>query len=199
MPTANYGTFLYGELFYGQTSKFTITTVVHTYLNLRVNFNEAAIDNAELRDISNYNIIVTSPSIDYDFEVLAVTPEAVTNPTYVDLMVTDCTHGGDYQLVITPDKIQNVSTAYMESGYNTKLFTGVSELPDVLTAHAVSSTSVRVTFSKTMAVNDEYLDPSNYSFTGGLVVKSVEAESESVVLLTTTEQEIGQIYDLTVT
>jgi hypothetical protein len=176
-----------------------ILSVVHTYLNLRVNFNIPMLDDAELRDPSNYDITVTDPTTAYDFEATLVTPESgVTNPTYVDLTMTDCTGGKEYTLVITPDKLQSSTAQLLESGGNTAVFTGVTEDPDVLTAESVSLTQIRVTFSKTMAVNEEFKNPSNYSLTGGLQVRAVDVESESTVLLTTTEQTPGQLYDITV-
>jgi hypothetical protein len=185
--------------FIQENPKPEIDSVVHTYLNLRVNFNIPMIDDTELRDPSNYNITVTDPTTAYDFEALLVTPESgVTNPTYVDLTMTDCTGGKEYTLVITPDKLQSESLLLLEAGKNTAVFTGVTEDPDVLTAESISLTQIRVTFSKTMAVNEEFKNPSNYSLTGGLQVRAVDVESESTVLLTTTEQTPGQLYDITV-
>lgn len=174
-----------------------VTTVVHTYLNLRVDFGEAMKDDAELRDPSNYRIIVDDPTTAYDFEATLVTPEeGVSEPTYVDLTMTDCTGGKAYNLFIPNNTLKNAGDAYI--GEVTVPFTGVTEDPDVLSVESLSLTTMRVTFSKVMAINEELKDISNYTFTGGLNVLEVTLETNSSVILTTTEQTPAEIYDLTV-
>lgn len=185
--------------YYGQPSPgLTISSVVHTYLNLQVFFSSAMKNDVELRTPSNYQITVTDPTTAYDFGALEVTPEeGVTYPTYVNLTVTDCTAGKEYTLVITPDKLQGEDDDYI-SGSNSISFTGVTESPDVLAAESISLTEIKVTFSKTMSVNEELKDKSNYALNNDLKVLNVIVESNSSVILTTTAQTPGELYELTV-
>lgn len=176
-----------------------IDSVVASYLSLRVTFSDEMLNDSELTSYGNYSVTVTEPNLAFDFDILSVTPENVTYPTYVDLEITDCTNGREYTLVIEPDKVQTKTGIYLSSGVNTKEFNAVSELPDVLSVEPVSSTSVRVIFSKKMSKNTSLLTQSNYSFTNNLRVISVEQENLYSVLLTTSAQTPGEIYNLTVT
>jgi hypothetical protein len=110
----------------------------------------------------------------------------------------DCTHGQEYTLTITPDKLEKLAGGYITVGDNTVTYNGVSVLPSVLSVQSVSSTSMRVIFSKSMSINDDLKSPSKYTFTDNLKTLTVKVESHSSVLLTTTPQIAGHIYDLTV-
>lgn len=175
-----------------------VDSVTPGYLSMRVTFSTAMLADAELLNPNNYTIDVTNPSDDIDFECLSVQPEDTTYPTYVDLVMTDCKNGGDYTLVVPADTFQTQAGDYIAAGSNSVTFVGVSELPNVLSCYSVSRTSMRVVFSKTMAVNDDLDNPSKYTFTNGLRVLAVQVETPSSVLLTTSEQVQSYMYDLTV-
>ena len=79
---------------YGPAIPFGILRVVPSYLGLRIYFNQAAYDDAELRDPDNYTIdaIDGTPTDQvHNSDAWNVTPEDVTSPTYVDLDCTDIT------------------------------------------------------------------------------------------------------------
>jgi hypothetical protein len=183
---------------YGGSLPLAILRVVHTYLNLRVYFTAPVVDNANLRNPAFYQITVDDPPSAYDFGALLVTPEDTLYPTYVDLTVTDCTGGEDYELVITPDKILGQDQTLLTDGNNRAEFVGVTEDPVVLAAVPLTTTTVRVIFSKYMAQNPDLYNPASYVWTGGLTTLDVEEETNSTVILTTSEQTPSAIYDLTV-
>lgn len=180
------------------TASISIDSVIPGYLSLRVIFSDPMLADAELLNPDNYTIDVTNPSDDIDFECLSVQAEDTTYPSYVDLVMTDCKHGGNYEVVVPPDTMQTQTGGFITAGNNTKTFVGVSELPNVLSCYSVSSTSMRVVFSKTMSVNDDLDNPTRYTFTNNLRVLSVQVETPSSVLLTTSEQVQSYMYDLTV-
>jgi len=64
-----------------------------TPTTVKVTFDVPALDNAALRSVSSYTI---SPTLD----VKGVTPEAVANPTYVVLDVTEQTTGVAYTMTL---------------------------------------------------------------------------------------------------
>lgn len=178
---------------------FAVLEVIHTYLNLRVIFTKGCVNNAALLDPDNYSIIVADPTVDFDFGALSVTPESgAYYPTYVDLEVTDCTGGGEYELVVTPNVIMSQDSELLGSGVNSKEFIGVTEAPIVLAILSLSLTQVKVVFSKYMAQLEELYDPNNYVWTGGVRTLKVEADTNSSVILTVTTMIASQIYDLTV-
>lgn len=178
---------------------FFIDTVVPTYLSMRVTFSKGCKNDAELNDPENYQMTVSTPGSAFDFGVLDVSPEPeVLYPTYVDLDVTDCTHGEDYTLVITPDKITAFDDELLTTGSNTKAFVGVSEMPEVLAVISLSLTQVKVVFTKEMEQSDRLYNPSNYMWTGGIRTLKVEPDTNSSVILTVTEMTASQLYDLTV-
>jgi len=178
---------------------FTIDTVVPSYLGLKVNFSKGCKNDSELNAPNNYQITVSLPGSAFDFGTVSVIPEPdVTYPTYVDLEVTDCTHGEDYELVITPDKITAFDDELLTTGSNTKAFVGVSEMPEVLAAISLSLTKVKVIFTKYMEQTDRLYNPSNYMWTGGIRTLKVDKDTNASVILTVTDMSASQIYDLTV-
>lgn len=193
MPTIRYE-------FYSPVEVFRVLEVIPGYLTLRVVFSKPALLDSELLNPLNYTITVVDPTTAFDFETISVTPEpGEANPLYVDLEMTDCTHGKDYVFAAIPGKIQSYLNEYLLGAGCEKEFVGVSELPEAIFVEALSSTSVRVTFSKIMSQNVDITNPSHYVFTGGLSVLSVEQETQNSVILTTTEQTASSFYDLTVT
>jgi len=190
---ATYGVSTYGVDVYGS---LLISSVVPSYLGLRINFSVAVHDDAELRNPDNYSFTVLSaPAV--GLYALSVTPESGGSPTYVDIECTDLTDGESYQVTIAGGVIQNVTmTAYFPSSSDS--YIGVSTNPTVSSITATSSTEMMVIFSKTMAVNSELLDTTKYTFTNGLTVRSVESVSPGVVKLTTSKQIPSRLYTLTV-
>lgn len=177
----------------------SIVNIIPTYLSLRVIFSDPVTNNAELNDISNYSIDVINPDQHYAFGLISITPEPnVIYPTYIDIEITDCSNNGVYELIIEPNSISNSEGELIQSGTNTFEYTGYSELPEVLSANSTSLTTMLVIFSKIMAKNQDLLDKSKYSLSGGLNVLNVEHNNETSVILTTTLQSPFQIYDLTV-
>jgi hypothetical protein len=183
----------YGEPYTGPR----IIEVIPSYLGLRVIFLAPMLDDAGLRNPENYNITVESPTQAYDFGCLSVTPEDAEFPSYVDLEMTDNTHGENYTLVITPGTIRDSNQELMLAG-NTADFVGVSEYPEVLFVVPLSLTTVRVLFTKYMSQNADLYDKTKYVWTGGIVTLKVEEDTNSSVILTTTRQEAAAIYELTV-
>lgn len=184
---------------YTLASIFEIESIEPSYLGLRVNFSKGCKNDVELNNIENYQIIVSEPESAFDFGIVDVIPEPdVTYPTYVDLVTTDCTHGEDYEVVITPDKITSFEDDLLSDGNNAKEFVGVSEMPEVLAVISLSLTQVKVVFSKYMTQRAELYAASSYIWTGGIRTLKVEPDTNSSVILTTTEMVKSQIYDLTV-
>lgn len=178
---------------------FRVESVTPGYLSLRVTFTDGCLIDSELTNTANYRILVTDPTTTFDMEAVSVTPEpGVANPTYVDLEMTDCTHGKEYTLSIIPDRIQSGTGDFITGAGGIVVFDGVSELPEIIFVEALSSTTVRVTFSKIMGETADILDLSHYSFAGGLSVFKVERETPNSVILTTSEQTSAGLYDLTV-
>lgn len=175
-----------------------VTGAVHSHLNLRVTFSAGVNDDAELNNPDNYNIVVADPTTAFDFGVVSVTPEQdVVSPTYVDLEMTDCTNGKNYQLVVTPGKITDgVDT--IDAPNNTANFVGVSDAPVVLSVIPLSLVQVKVIFSKYMAQLSDLYNPQLYVWNGGIRTLKVDPDTNSSVILTVTRMTSSQIYDLTV-
>jgi len=184
---------------------FAVTSVTPGYLSLRVNFSKGVLQNTYLIDPTTYNIVVDSPTTAFDFQVESVTPEPnVTYPTYIDLIMTDCTHGADYQFEVTSGSLLESEDStpsepdLLSIGASRVEFVGVSEVPTVLAVIPQSLTQVKVVFSKSMMQNADLYTPGKYVWTGGVSTTSVDKDTNSSVILTTTEMVASQIYDLTV-
>ena len=184
---------------------FTVESITPSYLGLRVVFTKGAVRNDALTDPATYQITVNNPLASFDVSVLSVTTEPdVSYPTYVDLVLTDCTHGGDYTFQISAnDLLESEDSTPSEPEFMIALTTvieylGVSELPVVLSVIPLSLTSVRVVFSKYMMQNSDLYLAASYVWTGGVLTLKVDEDTNSSVVLTTTEMVASQIYDLTV-
>lgn len=184
---------------------FSVLGVTPSYLNLRVTFSKGVVQNDALLDPATYQIVVDSPTTAFDFYVTLVTPEPnVTYPTYVDLTMTDCTDGADYQFQVTGNDLLESEDStpsepdFLSVGGSRVDFVGVSEDPYVLSVITQTLTQVKVIFSKYMMQNADLYTPTNYAWSGGIKTLSVEADTNSSVILTTTEMVASQIYDLTV-
>lgn len=184
---------------------FAVTGVTPGYLSLRVSFTKGVVRTDFLLDPASYNIVVDTPTTAFDFKVTSVTPELnVAYPTYIDLIMTDCTHGADYQFEVTSGSlIESEDSTPMEPdflsvGASRADFVGVSELPEVLSVIPQSLSQVKVVFTKSMMQNTDLYTPGKYVWTGGVSTVSVDKDTNSSVILTTTEMIASQIYDLTV-
>ena len=175
-----------------------IFSVVPSYLGLRVIFDEPMNNNADLRNPDNYTIDVVSLSGAIDSaSVISVTPEAVTNPMYVDLECTDLTHGKDYKVII-PSGVLITAMAVPVAGICDVTYTGISELPRVQSVKSISETEMEVIFTKEVSPVSDVVVPSRYSFNKGLVVRIVTVVAPGTIKLTTTKQTPSELYTLTI-
>jgi hypothetical protein len=175
-----------------------VVNAVSSYLRLRVYFSKGMVNNSELRNPENYAIRAIDSSTSFGFGCISVTPRVdIDFPDYVDLEVTDCTHGKQYRLTVTQNVLQSFDGFYLVGG-NTCEFSGVSEMPYVVAALPITKSTIRVLFSKVMSPISDLCDPARYVWTSGLRTIKVEPESNSTVILTTTEQKPAEIYELTV-
>ena len=182
---------------------FSILRVEHSYLNLRVYFSLGAMNNAALINPDYYKINVSSPTTAFDFGAISVTPEPdVTYPSYVDVEMGDCTGGATYEIDIEKNVIESKDSTPSNPDYliggNTMEFIGVTEDPEVLSVIPLSTTQVKVIFSKYMAQDDALFNQASYVWTNDVRTLKVEKDTNSSVILTVTEMTPSQIYDLTV-
>jgi hypothetical protein len=171
---------------YGVLGK-TIDYLEPSYLGLRVYFTETMYDDSVLNNTATYAIAPTGSGV--SVTVLSVTPEAGGTPIYVDLVVTDCTHGEEYELTLPSGTLQDSGqTKFFTSGL-TETYNGVSVAPNITGLTTPLFDRVTVTFSKAMTPNATLLSPASYVFDGGLTVSAVEITSSTVVTLTTSFQQ----------
>lgn len=184
---------------------FTVESVSPSYLGLRVVFTAGAVRNSALTDPDTYQITADVPSSAFGVGVISVVPELdVTYPTYVDLVLSDCTHGADYTFQITASGILESEDStpsepeFMNANTTITDYVGVSESPVVLSVIPLSLTQVKVIFTKYMMQSSDLYLPANYVWTGDVRTLRVDEDTNSSVILTVTEMVASQIYDLTV-
>ena len=170
---------------------------------VRVVFDTPMQNDTALADPTNYTIVPLAGAV--QIAVLSATPEAVANPTYVDLVTTEHTDSGSYQ--------GEANNVFDEDGLpidllaNTAAYTGLGNKPQVATAVAVSATKIRVTFNEPMDPNGtEIENPLNYSViptAGGasVFVRSVVLPIDTnptFIELVTSEMTDGAAYETAV-
>jgi len=128
---------------------------------VRVTFDTPMLDNTNLNDPSNYTF--TPEAGGAAVSGTGVTPEAVPNPTYVDVETIEHTDGIDYTV-----EVNNVQSQYnndINTGLNTAVYNGIGDLPQLAAVEVLSSTRIKLTFSEEMILNGALTSPSNYSVT----------------------------------
>jgi hypothetical protein len=101
--------------------------------------------------------------------VSVVTPEGVSNPTYVDLSVNEMTDGASYTCAVgdAGGAILDVAGNALDAGApaNTKTFAGNGTLPGVASATVIGGTIIRIVFDEPMRKDAQLGLPANYLFT----------------------------------
>lgn len=165
---------------------------------VRVTFNEPMDQNGnELANPDNYSITPTGAGAVSVFvnEVIA----NGVNPSSVELVTSEMTDGEPYSVEVdSSGPIRDAAYNPLDSGFDSALFTGAGEAPEVLRVVPISSTRVDVVFNEKMRDNADIRDPANYVWDQGLVTVSVLDFDDDTVKLVTTEQEPGLLYELTI-
>jgi hypothetical protein len=147
------------------------SVVVNGPTSLRVNFSEPMENNLALQTPGSY--VFAAVDVGVLITCSGATPEAVSEPNYVDLTTTEMTDGEDYELTVDPAVVdlQGTPTNAVAT------FTGEGLAPQVSSATAVTSTKVRVEFDEDMDVADGSIDdPTNY------LIEPTEAGAASVAV-----------------
>lgn len=155
---------------------------------IQVIFNESMKNDAELNDPTNYQF--TGPTS------ITATGVTVISPTEVRVDVTgDMLHGGLYTVEVSD--VSDLANNPIDPAHDTADFSGISDLPKLLSAVAETPDSVKLTFSK--EVQEAFAeDVTHYAVeTPGHVLLEVIAATKltaTTVELETAEQDSGQNY-----
>lgn len=144
---------------------------------IRVTFDRAVLNNAALRNPRNY-------TFDPPLTAVLITPEAVANPTYVDVTLsTEMIQGQAYDLDIEVIEALNLAC-------NADL--------EVTSAVALTSTTLRITFSDDIESNPAVEDPVHYEIDPALTVFAAAVVAANQVDLLVSEMLDGGAYDVEV-
>lgn len=183
------------------------SAVALTSTSARLTFNEAMLSDAALIDVANY---VLTPDIGgVSATVISVVPEAVTNPTYVDLFfAAELTDGIDYTATVGVGVADAVGNTLNPLSTTTS-FTGVGIQPELGSLELFDNgRRVRFHFSEPMLRSAALEAPANYGFSvltpgaSDIYVESVVVPdtptNPSYVDVFCSEQTIGADYEATV-
>jgi hypothetical protein len=164
--------------------------------NIRVTFSAPMLADAALLDPANYSVISFHDANPVD--VLAVTPEGVAEPTYVDLTVSPMDNGGTYG--VTAVNLHDAGGNLLDPAQAYLAFIGYRRFvhPTIISALALDHHRVAVHFSSPMLVDAALLTPQNFVVSGGLQVLGVNADVPDTVSLQTSNQVGGKQYRLSV-
>lgn len=165
---------------------------------IRVTFDEPMdLNGTELENPLNYTITPTGGGA--SVFVGSVVLPAGTNPSFVELVVSEMTDGGAYEVAVaSAGPIRDAAFNPLDAGFDTAAFTGAGDAPLLLQIVPVSKTRVDVIFNETMKDNADIRDPSNYVWNNGLVTLSVLDFTVDTLRIVTTEQTEGLLYQLTI-
>lgn len=130
---------------------------------IRVTFNESMAPDSNLVDPDNYTI---TPGLGGSAVVIgSVTPEAVANPTYVDLnLLTEMTNGVTYTVTVANTVEDAVGNA-LDGTADTVNVVGLGVRPQVDSAVVRPDGRVRITFDEPMRRGAALASIGNYLFT----------------------------------
>jgi hypothetical protein len=168
---------------------------VLTPTKVRIDFSAPAVINSALQDPNSYTFnAVSAGAIDVIPQSVDL-PPGQTNPSFVEVNVTEHTDGSIYSVEISSD----IRGANGEVGGGpAKQYAGSGEPPTVILVLATNKNHVQVYFSETILNNTSANDINNYVWDNGLQTLEVESVIENVVTLKTNNQTEGDIYNLTV-
>jgi hypothetical protein len=161
--------------------------------SLRVTFSEPMAGGLQLETPGNYTFAALGAGA--ALTCFSATPEAVAEPTYVDLSISEMTDGEAYELTVDPSIVDlqgNPTNA-------PAAFTGSGGAPEISSATATTATKVRVVYDESMHTADgEIEDPSNYTITpteAGAVSVSVQSVERGTYNTTTVDLVCSEMTD----
>jgi len=172
---------------------FRVSTVTPGVCQILVTFSSSVVTPGASIDEDNYVITPVTPTTAVSVESISV---STTDDTYSLLVeTTDFTKDQDYLLTITPGVIHNIGGSFLIAPNNTGTFTATSASPVIQRIYAVDDYTIRVEFSKDMAMLD--LDnKAKYQFDNDLRVIKAAIISNALVEITTSYQTPSQAYTL---
>ena len=165
----------------------------------RITFGRGMLDNGALRSKYSYSLVPKFPTA-VALSIVSVTPEAVTNPTYVNIETTEMTDGETY--IATVNAISGPTDPIgigVDPANNSVEYFGIGIDPVIESVTSITANLVEVKFSVQMLDNSAIRDATRYSFNNGLNVLSVVSVVGDTVTLATDDQIPGLLYALTVT
>ncbi|MBI5095461.1 MAG: VCBS repeat-containing protein [Candidatus Hydrogenedentes bacterium] len=155
---------------------------------VNVVFSESMLNNAALTVAGNYTFTGG----------LTATSVSVVNSTTVEVTVNEMTNGVSYTVTVSTSGPADLAGNTVSTSANSAAFTGAGRAPNVASAAAQNSTTVRITFDEAMLNSPALTTPANYNFTGGLTVTSVTRADATNIDVTVSEMLQGQTYTATV-
>lgn len=185
-----------------------LTVVPPTSTSVRITFDEPMTDNGALRAAASYSLTSLDMGV-APLIISSVSPEVVTNPTYVDLNVNEQTLGASYRAKIESAGLLDVAGNAIDPAApaNEVDFTGTASLPEVATAVVLDGSIIRINFDKPMRKDALLGSIGSYLFTpvsagaAQLFFDSVsvpDVAEPTFVEITVSEMTIGATYDITV-
>lgn len=180
--------------------KLTSVDVV-TPTKIRLHFNQAMKKDSNLLKTSNYQVNPNEAGA-IGVTVQSVDPEVISQPTFVELHISETTDNKEYIAAVAPNGVPgcptNAAGLGVDPSHDEQLFTAEGEAPTILRVEPVSANRVDVVFSENMKDNADIRDISKYSFDKGLSVLSILSMEGDTVELVTSDQIPGEVYTLTI-
>jgi len=127
---------------------------------VRVTFEEDMKNDGEFVDASNY-------AFTGDGVALAATNAIRIDATTVDVTTNEMTGSASYTVHVTTDGPTDLAGNFVDAGANSAGLTGIGVKPQVVSASAQDSVTIRFLFDEAMADDADLVNPTFYTFTGG--------------------------------
>lgn len=163
---------------------------------VRIDFSEPAVISDGLIDPNSYTFTALSPGAIDVFPTKVDLPPGQAFPLFVEVTVSEHTDGSIYGVQLVPAAF--LAQSSNPSGGPEEPYQGKGDPPVVQLVLASAVDEVQVIFSEPVLDNAAIRDVGNYNWTGGLSTLEVLQVAVNVVLLKTTEQTEGLLYELTI-
>jgi hypothetical protein len=177
-----------GFVSYQGAPRVATATALTSPYRIRVKFTQDMMINSALTNVSNY--VISGPTS------IGVGVAAVVSSKTIDLYYADSRNGGTYTVSVY--NVQNTSGVAVSTVYNHASCVLSALVPQIIACNTITTTQLRIVFSKDVLNNTALTTPTNYVISDGITVSLVTRINSTTVDLTTSAFNYSSLYTITI-
>jgi hypothetical protein len=175
-----------GFVSYQGAPRVATATALTSPYRIRIKFTQDMMANSALTNVSNY--VISGPTS------IGVGVAAVVSSKTVDLYYADSRNGSTYTVSVY--NVQNTSGVAASTVYNHASCVLSALVPQIIACNTITTTQLRIVFSKDVLNNAALTTPTNYVISDGITVSLVTRINSTTVDLTTSTFNYASLYTI---